>query len=87
MPPPARTSRRVGASAGTRLPGRLTLALVLLLAVVVVGILGYILIERWSAFDALYMTVTTITTVGYREVGPLSFAGRVFTLADCPGPP
>jgi voltage-gated potassium channel len=38
------------------------------------------LIEGWSAFDALYMTVTTVTTVGYSEVRPLSPAGRAFTI-------
>ena len=48
--------------------------------VIVLGTVGYVLIEGWSAFDALYMTVTTITTVGYREVNPLSGAGRAFTI-------
>ena len=38
------------------------------------------LIEGWSAFDALYMTVITLTTVGYLEVHPLSTAGRAFTM-------
>jgi voltage-gated potassium channel len=37
-------------------------------------------IERWTVFDSLYMTVTTITTVGYGEVHPLSDPGRLFTL-------
>jgi voltage-gated potassium channel len=37
-------------------------------------------IERWSPWDALYMTVTTVTTVGYREVHPLSRSGQAFTL-------
>lgn len=50
------------------------------LVVLAAGTLGYVLIEDWSFFDALYMTVTTVTTVGYREVGPLSPAGRGFTL-------
>ncbi|HUY91592.1 MAG TPA: potassium channel protein [Pirellulales bacterium] len=44
------------------------------------GTLGYYLIEGWSAFDSLYMTVTTLTTVGFQEVHPLSPAGRVFTM-------
>jgi voltage-gated potassium channel len=48
--------------------------------VLLVGTAGYMVIEGWSFFDALYMTVTTVTTVGYREVGPLSTAGRSFTL-------
>jgi voltage-gated potassium channel len=44
------------------------------------GSLGYILIEGWAPFDALYMTIITIATVGYREVHDLSQAGKVFTL-------
>ena len=42
------------------------------------GTAGYILIEGWSVADAFYMTVTTVTTVGYGEVHPLSPAGRAF---------
>lgn len=80
VPPRVLASLPVRASARGRLPGRLSLALALLALVVLGGTLGYILLERWSAFDALYMTVTTITTVGYREVRPLSFGGRAFTL-------
>lgn len=48
--------------------------------VIVFGTVGYMLIEGWSAFDALYMTVTTVTTVGYKEVNPLSPPGRAFTI-------
>ncbi len=47
---------------------------------VIIGTVGYMLIERWGFLDALYMTVTTITTVGYKEVQPLSTAGRVFSM-------
>ena len=39
------------------------------------GTLGYVLIEGWGAWDAFYMTVTTVATVAYREVHPLSFGG------------
>jgi voltage-gated potassium channel len=46
----------------------------------VFGISGYIFIEGWNFLDALYMTVITITTVGYMEVRPLSQAGRIFTI-------
>jgi voltage-gated potassium channel len=46
----------------------------------VLGTLGYVLIERASVLDALFMTITTISTVGYGEVVPLSPAGRVFTI-------
>jgi len=41
---------------------------------------GYVLIEGWAPFDALYMTVITLATVGYGETNPLSSAGRAFTL-------
>lgn len=44
------------------------------------GTAGFMLIEKWSAFDALYMTVITVTTVGYLEVHPLGPAGRIFTM-------
>jgi len=53
---------------------------VLLALVVAVGTLGYLVIEDgWTVLDAFYMTVITITTVGYREVHPLNPAGQIFT--------
>lgn len=60
---------------------RLLLPLVALFMAVAGGTLGYRLIEgaRWS--DALFMTMITLSTVGYGEVVPLSPAGRVFTMA------
>jgi voltage-gated potassium channel len=42
------------------------------------GTLGFILIDHYPVFDAFYMTLITISTVGYEEVHPLSHAGRVF---------
>ncbi len=51
-----------------------------LLAVMVVGVVGYVLIEGWTPLDALWMVVITLTTIGYGETHPLSPAGRVFTL-------
>jgi voltage-gated potassium channel len=45
-----------------------------------VGTLGYHLIEGWRLWDALYMTVITITTVGYREMHELSVRGQAFTM-------
>jgi voltage-gated potassium channel len=50
------------------------------LLVVIGGTLGYVLIEGMSVFDALYMTTITVTTIGFREVFPLSQSGRVFTM-------
>jgi voltage-gated potassium channel len=55
------------------------LAVALLVSVVVVGTSGYVVIEGWSAWDAFYMTITTVSTVGYRELHELSRAGQVFT--------
>jgi voltage-gated potassium channel len=59
---------------------RLRLSLALLAAVVAGGTLGYVGLEGYSLLDALYMTVITLTTVGYGEVHPLSPAGRGFTI-------
>jgi voltage-gated potassium channel len=44
------------------------------------GMVGYVAIEGWEWFDGLYMAVTTVTSVGFMEVHPLSTGGRVFTL-------
>jgi voltage-gated potassium channel len=44
----------------------------------VVGTLGFVIIEDYPPFDAFYMTLTTMTTVGYKEVHDLSRAGRIF---------
>lgn len=49
-------------------------------SILIVGTGGYMIIEGWSFLDAIYMTVTTITTVGYEEVHPLSTAGRIFSI-------
>lgn len=54
--------------------------LLLLLSIIVLGTVGYVLIEHWSPLDALFMTVTTVTTVGYQEVHPLDRAGELFTI-------
>ena len=53
----------------------IVIALVLIVAG---GTLGFVLIEHYPPFDAFYMTLITITTVGYGEVHPLSDAGRIF---------
>ncbi|HEV8438354.1 MAG TPA: potassium channel protein [Methylomirabilota bacterium] len=63
------------------LRSRFATIVLLLSAVMTLGTLGYMLIERWSAFDALYMTVITVASVGFGEVHPLSLAGRAFTMA------
>jgi len=64
-------------------PGRsrhLLVALGALAAVTTVGTLGYMLIAAMSPLDALYMTVITLSTVGYHEVVELTTAGRFFTM-------
>jgi len=55
-------------------------AVLLVALVLVAGTIGYMVVEGWSAWDALYMTVTTVTTVGFREVHPLSWRGQAFTV-------
>jgi voltage-gated potassium channel len=59
---------------------RLATGLAIFGTLIALGTVGYMVIERWSPLDALYMTVTTVTTVGYREVQPLDTKGRVFTI-------
>lgn len=44
------------------------------------GMTGFHFIEGWSWFDGFYMVVTTLTTIGYQEVHPLSHAGRIFNV-------
>jgi voltage-gated potassium channel len=51
-----------------------------MISVIVGGTVGYVLIEGWAVWDAFYMTVITVTTVGYKEVHDLSRAGQAFTV-------
>ena len=48
--------------------------------IIAVGVIGFMLIEHFRFLDALYMTVITITTIGYTEIHNLSDAGRIFNL-------
>jgi voltage-gated potassium channel len=59
---------------------RLIFALAALVSVMVGGTVGY-LVLGFGLLDALYQTVTTVTTVGFREVEPLTATGKVFTIA------
>ncbi len=56
------------------------LSLLVLLLLIGVGTLGYMLLGDMGFVDALYMTVITITTVGFAEIQPLQEAGRIFTI-------
>lgn len=59
---------------------KLISVLSLVLLIVAFGTAGYMAIEGWSFLDSIYMTITTITTVGFREVHELSRMGIVFTI-------
>ncbi len=58
---------------------RFRLVALLLGAILLVGTVGYRFIEGWNWLDSVFMTVITVTTVGYGEVHPLDAAGKVFT--------
>ena len=57
---------------------RILIVAVAFVATLVIGTIGFTVIERYPAFDAFYMTLITLTTVGYGEVHELSRAGRIF---------
>ena len=56
------------------------LAVSLLVLIILGGTLGYIYLEDFSFIDALFMTIITISTVGFREIQPLSDIGKMFTM-------
>src|SRR5262249_33388715 len=58
---------------------RATFGLLALLCLLAIGTGGFHFIENWSWFDGFYMAVTTMATVGFGEIHPLSTAGRAFT--------
>src|SRR6267143_1617985 len=69
------------ASSGAGILGntfRIRHALLAILVAIAVGTLGFHLIEGWSLWDSLYVTVQTVTTVGFGDVTPQTRAGRVF---------
>ena len=52
----------------------------LIVFIIILGVTGYMMIEGWNLLDALYMTVETLTTVGYNEVHDMTRMGRIFTI-------
>ncbi|MCK5417690.1 MAG: potassium channel protein [Desulfobacterales bacterium] len=62
---------------GTR---HLIVSLSILILIIAAGTIGYMTIEGWQFVDALYMTVITISTVGFKEVNQVGAAGRIFTI-------
>jgi voltage-gated potassium channel len=61
-----------------RLTRRFILIVVAIVTTLSIGTVGFTVIDGYPPFDAFYMTLTTMTTVGYGEIHPLSHAGRVF---------
>lgn len=62
-----------------RLTTHVAIALALLLGVFTMGVAGFMILEDYNIGDAIYMTVITVSTVGFGEIRPLSIAGRWFT--------
>ncbi len=62
----------------SRVKRRLLYILLAIAGTLLVGTAGFTLIEHYPPFDAFYMTLTTMTTVGYGEIHPLSRSGRIF---------
>jgi voltage-gated potassium channel len=60
---------------------RMRLAALLVLAVVALGVIGYHFLEGYTWFESLYMTIITLSTVGFQEIRPLSQMGRLLTIA------
>lgn len=52
----------------------------IILFIIILGSAGFMLIEDYRLLDAIYMTVITVTTIGYTEIKPLSDAGRIFNI-------
>jgi voltage-gated potassium channel len=73
-------SRRLNPPSAVSLRPRFITSFALLFGVIIIGTLGYHVLEGWSLLDSLYMTVITMGTVGYGETHPLDANGRLFTI-------
>src|SRR5439155_17481295 len=62
----------------SRLARRYLFIALSIVVTLLIGTVGFTVIDHYPPFDAFYMTLTTMTTVGYGEVHPLSRAGRIF---------
>src|SRR6188508_2507987 len=69
----------MGTDSGRDAIRRIAIAVVALFIVTVFGTVGYVVLG-FGPLDAIYQTVTTVATVGFREVQPLDDAGKVFTI-------
>lgn len=58
----------------------LIFATIMLILIVSMGTVGYMILEKWNFLDSLYMTVITLTTVGFGEIHPVSDQGRILTM-------
>lgn len=61
-------------------PKQIITSILLFLTLIILGIVGYMVIENWRFMDSLYMTIITLATVGYGEVREVSEKGRIFTI-------
>jgi len=58
---------------------RFMIPMFLLVLLIIIGTIGYVVIDDYTWFNAFYMTIITVATVGYGEVEPLSITGKIFT--------
>jgi len=63
-----------------KIRSKVYIALLFLFGVITLGTLGFILISDYSFINALYMTIITISTVGFKEVEPLDYESKIFTI-------
>jgi len=59
---------------------KFVLIAIAILAIIIIGTAGFMIIEKWSFGDAIFMAVITLSTVGFQEVHPLSANGQIFTI-------
>ncbi len=59
---------------------KLKIGIGIIISIILIGIVGYRILEGWSLFDSFYMTVITISTTGFKELHPLSKSGMILTV-------